>query len=108
MDLMNQPLSRPQGLLSPSDWSIAHRNLRSGDVHVEGHVKVAFIRGSAGSPRGYSNQPTDRLARAEGPITVGYGNGFDVPVVAVAIRAHPIALNLDVGRLRRVLPWRAP
>ena len=93
---------------SPSDWSIDHRNLRSGDVHVEAHVEIAIIRGSASSLRGYGNQPAGRLTRAKGAISIRDRNGINVPVIAVAIRAKAVALNLDIGRLRRILPWRAP
>jgi hypothetical protein len=39
----------------PTDWSIDQRNLRPGDVHVEGHVEIAFVRRSTGSPGGYRN-----------------------------------------------------
>jgi len=64
-------LSEPRGLRHRRATApLIHRNLRSGDVHVEGHVEVAFIRGSASSPGGNSNQPADRLARAEGAVAV--------------------------------------
>lgn len=62
-------------------------------MHVEGHVKIAFIRVRPGSLGGYRNQPADRLARAEGAISIRYRNGIDVPVVAVAVCSQATALG---------------
>jgi len=72
-------------------------------MHVERQIKVLEVRGAVGRN---VQQPGNRLASAGCAIGIHDWNGIGEPVVTITIRAKRIALNLDLGRSRRIAPVR--